>query len=341
MSSLLYHIYKTNCLNGKQGFIYRVVKSTRVLVEFGDNFHSQHCSTRKYDIIFSFNRVCLKRAHQAIEAASNPLFQNFVFPECTSRKNILNPPAQLSAYRELGIDEFAAVHHILSFRGSPPYLLGGSLSVTRAVKSVTEETRSVSRTGVVVREAVFEAYKTSPNNRILVCAPINSTCDVLNRSLKEKMPESDMFRANAAFREIDGVPTDILSSCPIEGECFACPSRQQLLRFRIILSTFVSSFRLHNEGIAAGHFSHIFLVDASSATEPEVMVALANFADNNTAVIVTGAPRDHSGWVRSEVSRKYGLSKSYFERLLELKPYRSTDPKFITKLDDFDRLIVR
>jgi helicase MOV-10 len=337
MNSLVYRIYNTNCLNGNQGFISRVVKSTRVLLEFGDDFHSQHSSTCKYDISFSFNKDCLKRARQAVEAASDPLFQNFLFPECTDRKNTLNPPAQFPDYQELGIDEFAAVHHILSFHGSPPYLLGGSLSVTKADKSATKEAK-LSRTGVVVREAVFEAYKTSPDNRILVCAPINSTCDVLNRSLKEKIPESDMFRANAAFREIDGVPIDILSSCPIEGECFACPSVRQLLRFRIILSTFVSSFRLHNEGIAAGHFSHIFLVDASSATEPEAMVALANFANDNTSVIVTGAPKDHSGWVRSNVGRKYGLSKSYFERLLEIGPYRiPNNPMFITKLDAFDR----
>ncbi|XP_059447500.1 probable RNA helicase SDE3 [Corylus avellana] len=310
-----------------KGFINRVAKSTRVLVEFGDDFHSQHCSTRKYDISFSFNRVCLKRAHQAVEATSDPLFQNFLFPECTSRKNTLNPPAR--AYQELGADEFSAVHHILSFRSSPPYLLEGSLSVNSAKKSL-------SRTGVVVREAVFKAYKSSPNNRILVCAPINSTCDVLNRSLKEKIPGSDIFRANAAFREIDGVPIDILSSCIIEGECFACPSLQHLMKYRIILSTFVSSFRLHSEGIAAGHFSHIFLVDTSSATEPEAMVALANLADDNTAVIVTGAPNNHSGWVRSEMARKYGLRKSYFERLLELRPYRSpNNPMFITKLDDF------
>jgi len=42
------------------------------VVEFGEDFLLQHHSTRKYDVSFSFNRVCLKRAHQAIEAASDP-----------------------------------------------------------------------------------------------------------------------------------------------------------------------------------------------------------------------------------------------------------------------------
>ncbi|KAF6153316.1 hypothetical protein GIB67_003506 [Kingdonia uniflora] len=79
--------------------------------------------------------------------------------------------------------------------------------------------------------------------------------------------DSVMFRANAAFRDFEDVPDDILSSCTYKGECFTCPSLKELKNFKVIISTFVSSFRLHNEGISAGHASHIFLVDASSAIE--------------------------------------------------------------------------
>ncbi|KAF2295956.1 hypothetical protein GH714_035366 [Hevea brasiliensis] len=174
-----------------QGVIYRVVRSTTVLVEFGEDFYAQHHPSRRYDVSFSFNRVCLKRAHQAVEAASDPLFKS---------------------------------------------------------------------------------------------------------------------------------------------EFFSCPRLQELRKYRVILSTYVSSFRLHNEGIAAGHFSHIFLVDASSATEPEAMVALANLANEKTAVIVTGAPGNHSGWVRSDIARKNGLMDSYFERLRKRNPYNRLDSMFITKL---------
>ncbi|KAK7824329.1 putative rna helicase sde3 [Quercus suber] len=319
-----------------QGFIHRVVKSRLVLVEFGDDFHSQHHPNRKYDVSFSFNRVCLKRAHQAIEAALGPSSHNFLFPECVPRKNILNPPALFDTYDELNTDEFNAVRRILSFQGSPPYLLGGPLIGTNAPRYATEQKVSA-RTGVVVCKAVIEIYKTSKENRILICAPINRTCDMLMRSLREVIPESDMFRANAAFREIDEVPIDILRSCPVKDECFACPPLKKLQKFKIILSTFVSSFRLHNQGIAAGHFSHIFLVDASSTTEPEATIALANFANENTSVIVTGEPGNRSGWVRSNMARKYGLRKSYFERLCEAGPYQILNPMFITELVGFEQ----
>ncbi|KAK7824331.1 putative rna helicase sde3 [Quercus suber] len=328
-------IYNTNSLNIKQGFIYRVVKSNYLLVEFGDDFHSQHHPNRKYDISFSFNRVCLKRAHQAVDTAIETSSQNFIFPESVSWKNSVNPPL-FDTYHELDIDELRAVRRILSYPGSPPYLLVGPL-ISTEVERYVPELKASARTGVVVCEAVMEIYNTSEENRILICAPINHTCDALMTRLMEVIPESDMFRANAAFREMDGVPTDILRSCPVKDECFECPPLPILQEFKIILSTYVSSFRLYNEGIAAGHFSHIFLVDASSTTEPEATIALANFANENTSVIVTGAPRNHSGWVRSNMARNYGLRKSYFERLREQEPYKNLNPMFITELDDWEQ----
>ncbi|KAF2295963.1 hypothetical protein GH714_035424 [Hevea brasiliensis] len=177
-----------------EGVIYRVVRSTTVLVEFSEDFYAQH-SSRRYDVSFSFNRVCLKRAHQAVEAASDPLFKSYIFPDCDLRRR---HPASSTAYfnYKLDADQTSAVRQILAFQGPPPYLIEGPLC--------------------------------------------------------------------------------------------------ELQKYRVILSTYVSSFRLHNEGIAAGHFSHIFLVDASSATEPEAMVALANLANEKTAVIVTGAPGNRS-----------------------------------------------
>ncbi|XP_058007673.1 probable RNA helicase SDE3 isoform X2 [Hevea brasiliensis] len=316
-----------------EGVIYRVVRSTTVLVEFSEDFYAQHHSSRRYDVSFSFNRVCLKRAHQAVEAASDPLFKSYIFPDCDLRRR---HPASSTAYfnYKLDADQTSAVRQILAFQGPPPYLIEGPLCVTKAKRN---ECRQLSKTGLVIQEAVLEIYRSSQQHRVLICAPINNTCDLLTSSLKKHIPESEMFRANAAFREIDGVPTDILPSCIYAGECFSCPRLQELRKYRVILSTYVSSFRLCNEGIAAGHFSHIFLVDASSATEPEAMVALANLANEKTAVIVTGASGNHPGWVRSDIARKNGLKDSYFERLRERNPYNRLDSMFITELVSVER----
>ncbi|KAF7145472.1 hypothetical protein RHSIM_Rhsim04G0216300 [Rhododendron simsii] len=308
-----------------QGLIYRVVKSNRVLVEFGEDFHVQHRSACKYNVKFSFNRVCLKRAHQAVATASDPLFRNFLFPDSISKNSFLS--AQLPSI-DLDWHQISAVRHILSNQNAVPYLVEGPIAI---------DNFSLSRTGLVVCEAVLQVYRTSPSCRILICAPTNKGCDVITRSLiRGKIPESNIFRANAAFRELDGVPEDILPSCfykkEKERECFSCPSIHELQKFKVISSTFMSSHRLHNEGITAGHFSHIFLVDASSVIEPEAMVALANLANESTVVTVTGAPRNHSGWIHSNMARQNGLLVSYFERLRKSKLYDSPDSKVITVL---------
>ncbi|PRQ41436.1 putative RNA helicase SDE3, P-loop containing nucleoside triphosphate hydrolase [Rosa chinensis] len=315
-----------------QGIINRIVRSKTVLVEFEDAFYTHHHSNKKYDVSFSFNRVCLKRAHQAVKDASEDLFQNFLFPHCDSRGSIPTAPALLSTTcHKLDRDQRSAVGHILRIQGSPPYVVTGPDSVPEG-KSFAYF-REPSRTGVVVSEAVYQLCQKSPEYRILICAPTNSCCDVLMRSLGKVIPESTMFRANAAFREKEEVPEDILRSSLYKESCFSCPPIEELRKYRVIFSTFMSSFRLHDKGIAVGHFSHIFLVDASSAIEPETLVALTNFADKTTSVIVTGKPGNSPRWVRADIARKKGLKISYFERLCKLWPYRSLSPVFITQLD--------
>lgn len=274
----------------------------------------------------------MKRAHQAVKAASDALFQNFLFPDCDSRASTPIAPALLSTTcHKLDRDQRSAVGHILRIQGSPPYVVTGPDCVPEGKGLVY--LREPSRTGVAVSEAVFQLCKKSQEHRILICAPTNSCCDVLMRSLVNVIPESAMFRANAAFREKDEVPEDILRSSLYKESCFSCPPIEKLRKFRVIFSTFISSFRLHDKGIAAGHFSHIFLVDASSAIEPETVVTLTNFADKNTSVIVTGRPGNSPRWVRADIARKKGLKISYFERLCERRPYKSLSPMFITQLD--------
>ncbi|KAL2497167.1 putative RNA helicase SDE3 [Abeliophyllum distichum] len=74
--------------NEFQGIFYRLVGNNLLLAEFGDNFHSQYQPDCKYDVKFSFNRVCLKRAHHAITVASEALLRNLLFPEFIQENNV-------------------------------------------------------------------------------------------------------------------------------------------------------------------------------------------------------------------------------------------------------------
>ncbi|XP_058090274.1 probable RNA helicase SDE3 isoform X2 [Magnolia sinica] len=315
-----------------KGIISRVMKSKIVLVEFGRDFHSQYSSTHTYDVSFSFNRVCLKRFHQAIEAAVDPSFGNFLFPDLFPRCRHIPPTPQNFTFRNLDLEQMSALRHILNFSGPPYLVIEKSWCRRRTSSSDSSEETEETRTEQVIREAILHIYRSSQDTRILITAPTNSTCDLVMKGLQKVIPDMEMFRANAAFRGLEDVLDDILPSTFYEGECFICPPLQDLCKFKVITSTFVSSFRLRNAGINAGHFTHIFMIDASFATEPETMITLANLANESTAVVVTGSPTVHPGWIRSDIAQRHGLKRSYLERLLQSKPYSSCDPMFVAHL---------
>ncbi|KAL0920320.1 hypothetical protein M5K25_009447 [Dendrobium thyrsiflorum] len=301
-----------------KGILFRVTKGV-ILVEFGDDFHSQHSPSKRYDVSFSFNRVCLKRAHQAISVASDPSFHNILFPDQT---------ASYHPNTSHFIPEKNHVRKILNHKGPIPFLVNGQLVQDRP------SDQNHPSTGLIIQVALVNLYRTNPRCRILLCAPTNDTSDVLLRSLKKQIPDSSLFRANAAYRDYDLVPDDIIPASLYEedGECFACPPLAELKCFNIITCTFMSSFRLYAAGLDSEHFTHIFLVNASLATEPEAIVPLAHFVGRNTIVVVNGCSDKSPYWVRADIARKHGLKVSYFNRLLAREPYLGNDSMFIAHL---------
>ncbi|KAM7273519.1 hypothetical protein ACFE04_028183 [Oxalis oulophora] len=301
-----------------KGDIYRIFGSNIVLAAFGDDFHSQHKPTRKYNVIFSLNRHRFKRAYQAIESASDSLFRDFIFPNDLAWRKIYYPGPFFRYNFNLDPAQKSAVAAILSLNSAPPYLIedsGASLDFT-----------------LVILESVLQIYQSkNPNFRILICAHANRNLDELMKILKKEIPFSHMFRANAALRGRTHVPRDLLPSCRYieDDNCFICPPLDELLKFPLIFSTFASSVQLRDHGVSSGHFSHIFILDASSATEPESLLPIASLANTTTAVVVTGKSRQCSTWVRSDIGRYNGLRMSYFERLRRRLLYNGNNPGFV------------
>ncbi|KAF3322320.1 putative RNA helicase SDE3 [Carex littledalei] len=288
------------------GVLFRVERGT-ILAEFKDDFYNQHKPSKRYDVSFSFNRVCLKRAHRAVSAAASPLLSKILFPNITS---LPTQGGKVSPMDQILNHKLAPIPYLIVYKGLPP-----SFTVTSLIKNI-----------------VLKIYESCKESRILICAPKNSICDDFVRLIMEKVCESDIFRANAAFREKEEVPDDIMPACIFRRECFTCPPLDELQHFRIITSTFVSTFRLYNAGLKAGHFSHIFLLDASSAIEPETIVALVDLVSEETVVVVTGSVQDRPKWVRSDIGRNHGLKESFFERLRMSEPYWSDNPLLITDI---------
>ncbi|XP_028553281.1 probable RNA helicase SDE3 [Dendrobium catenatum] len=215
-----------------KGRLFRLVKSTTVLVEFGEDFHSQHSPSKRYDVNFSFNRVCLKRAHHAISIASDPSFRSVLFPDqiVSSHPNTFHLHENVLPFHD-------HAKRILNHKGPIPYLVNGQL-----VKEGRPPDEKLSFTGLIIQVALLSIYRTNPGCRILVCSPTNKTSDLLLRSLGKQIPLTSLFRANAAYRDYDLVPDDIIPASLYEEdeECFPSASTSSPLppKFKFPFNTF-------------------------------------------------------------------------------------------------------
>ncbi|ESR50866.1 hypothetical protein CICLE_v10033310mg, partial [Citrus x clementina] len=244
-----------------------------------------------------FQAKCLKRAHQSTAAVSDQLFQNCLFPVFACHKHIPSSEPHFYGNCKLDLDGNSAMYLSTYFQ----------------------------KTGNVVREAVLQICQRLPNSRILICAPSNRTCDVLMKTLTKVIPESDIYYGEIEV-ELHFINLTSKTTKTTSNDKWTCPPLEQLRQYAVISSTFASRFRLHNKGITAGYFSHIFLVDASPTIEPDALIVLSNLANENTTVIVSGASYDHPRWIRSHIAKKNGLEMVYFERLCFSEAYRSCHP---------------
>ncbi len=177
----------------------------------------------------------------------------------------------------LNLDQLSAVMGILKCNGSPPYLVNG---------------KPHTGTTAAITEAILQILENNPNARILVCTPFNLTSDsLLKRFIGSPIQDIEIFRLNAKFRDLyDKVPEEIYPYCCYneEEEIYYCPPLEELREYKLIVSTCISAARLQASGLQAGHFTHMFLDTAGLGSEPETMVAIANFSTEQTVIVVSG-----------------------------------------------------
>lgn len=301
-----------------EGYIHKI-EANEIFVKFDKYFHKKFIPRLQYDVHFSFSRISLRRCHQAIEAAGG-IDEKFLFPgESLARKSHNNVFKIDPFNRNLNKEQLSAVHQIINSYGSPPYLVYGP--------------PGTGKTATVI-EAILQILKSNSKVCILACAPSNAASDILVERLLGSVEKTEIFRLNALSRPYQDVPPCILPCCCYSDSMFYCPPVEGLLKFKIIVSTCLSAATLNAQDVPRGHFTHIFLDEAAQGTEPETMVPIANFANEETTVVLAGDPQQLGPIIRSSIGEKMGLGKSYFERLSELHFYSpdGENMQFVTKL---------
>lgn len=175
---------------------------------------------------------------------------------------------------------------------------------------------------VTMVEAILQVLAVNPTSRIFACAPSNSAADLITIRLTPHLQKAQLFRAYAPSRNKDDIPTPVLPyTYRTPQGIFSVPSKQDMLRYRVIVTTCVSASILPGIGMPRGHFSHVFVDEAGQATEPEVMIGIKSMSDGNTNVILSGDPKQLGPIIRSNAARTLGLETSFIERLMNREVY--------------------
>nr|XP_043619142.1 probable RNA helicase SDE3 [Erigeron canadensis] len=303
------------------GYISRV-ESEEVHLSFHDDFRSYYPEGSLFDVQFRYNRLNMKRTYQAIEA-SGKLDTEFLFPEFSSKQRHIETCPLVPISCDLNEEQLNSVEMILGCKGGPPYVIHGPPGTG---KSVT------------LTEAILQLYKTRRTSRMLVCAPSNSAADhILEKLVMQTAVEirkDNIMRLNAPSRAISDIKSEFLEFCLIDEEemGFSCPIFEQFVRYRIIISTYVSASLLYAEGLKTGYFTHIFLDEAAQASEPETMIPISHFYRRDTVVVLAGDHMQLGPVISSKDAESYGLGKSYMERLCESTFYNEGNQNYVTKL---------
>ena len=166
-------------------------------------------------------------------------------------------------------------------------------------------------------ETIRQILKKDEHARILVCAPSNSAADLLALRLSVE-GRGTVLRLNALSRKFDSLP-ELLRPFSIYNDhrVFAMPaSAEDLMAYRIVVSTCITGGVPASLGVDRGFYTHIFIDEAGQAKEPEVMIPIKGLASNETNIILAGDPKQLGPIVRSRVANVLGLSTSYLLRLM-------------------------
>ncbi|TFK49277.1 hypothetical protein OE88DRAFT_1646340 [Heliocybe sulcata] len=146
----------------------------------------------------------------------------------------------------------------------------------------------------VLVQAVRQLLLRSQTSRVLMCTPNNRAADTLTLKLMQAgLTPEVLLRLNVVSRPIeDLLSEDLKLFCRVKNDDLFCKaSVEELLDYRVVVSTCVSGGIISNLGVEKGHFSHIFTDEAGQCIEPESMIPILSLADSNTNVVLAGDPR--------------------------------------------------
>ncbi|KAM8753802.1 putative helicase mov-10-B.1 [Acanthopagrus schlegelii] len=282
----------------------------------------------KFNVEFTVNRLTVRVQHRAAEMATTRRLGEVLFPAAalSSQQTELPQLRLFDSKLERNPEQYRAVQHIVAGSSKPaPYLVFGPPGTGKTVTVV---------------EAIKQIEKNQASCHILACAPSNSAADLLCKKILDHVDERKVFRMYATSRDPKLVPDEFKTrKCSnLVGECYEFPAKENLMEYRIIVTTLLSAGRLVTGDIPEGHFTHIFVDEAGHAVETECLVPLAGLlCAESGQVVLAGDPKQLGPILRSPFAIKFGIGVSLLERMMNDFPlYQKKEDGynncFVTKL---------
>uniref|UniRef100_A0A8C1NAK0 RNA helicase n=1 Tax=Cyprinus carpio TaxID=7962 RepID=A0A8C1NAK0_CYPCA len=318
---------KRSTVTKYKGYVYRV-ELDQVKLHFSRRLLDDFIDNMKFRVEFTLNRLPLRLQHRAVHMAVQHELRDVLFPVGSRDVTPASPPALRLFDRKLdnNHEQKTAVCHIVAGTSKPaPYLVFGPPGTGKTVTIV---------------EAIKQVEKNIPGAFILACAPSNSAADQLCEKLitSEHVDAGKIYRVYASSRNPKDIPKVLTKNSNVKGDTIIFPCKEDLMSYKILVSTLVTAGRLVGGGFPVGHFSHIFVDEAGHAVEPETIISVAGLLNAKTGqLVLAGDPKQLGPILRSPFAIKYGLGLSLLERLMtqnELYQKGTTkyDSRYVTKL---------
>ncbi|UYV83673.1 HELZ [Cordylochernes scorpioides] len=266
------------------------------------------------EVQFQLNRLPLCEMHLAVDKLA-PI--DIIFPE-VSQPPVVPPASQ----RQLGLplnarlnpkqkEAILAITTDISIHLPPililgPFGTGKTFTLAESIKQIVSQS----------------------NTRVLICTHSNSAADLyikehLHPYLSEGHPEARPLRVYYQHRWISTVNEVVLQYCLLSSDgqssFFVMPTREDVEKHRIIITTLSMSRTLVQLGLKKGFFTHILIDEAAQSMECETILALS-LATMGTRIVLTGDHMQLSPEVYSPFAQQRNLHMSLLERLHDLYP---------------------
>ncbi|XP_025203213.1 LOW QUALITY PROTEIN: probable RNA helicase armi [Melanaphis sacchari] len=342
-----------------EGTIHKVLVD-EIWLKFDQEFHNI-CGHWNYSVHFSHARIMYQIQHEVINEMwkKNRLGESFLFPcrdfseyqplkskvlshdmpntnnnyEDNSKKNnntMLSSPKVVQNIRwfnnKLNLKQKSAVINILKGEGRPmPYIIHGPPGTGKTITLI---------------ESIIQVYKEFPESKLLICAPTNSTVNILlsklvnsglfNNTIMKRLVTYNHFISSSYNMDYDEYCVLSELECYNTGESDTrLIKKEAILKLRIVLSTEGITGLLFMMGFKNGIFTHLFIDGAEQFTEPEMLLPLSLFNPyQGGQVILAGDPKQLGPVVMSILAKDSGLELSMLSRLINYPPYLKDISRF-------------